>query len=121
LHDISGAAVGLLLVPSWSLPWAFRAGEWQARPHAEADRAQPRAGTRRQQAVVTMNAKHLQAQQELLFRAFDRLWQRSNDDAERNPGGTRFEVDQKLIADARLHSKWRPPEERRMGPRRAFP
>lgn len=48
---------------------------------------------------------------ELFHRAMDRVWARSNEDAERNPGGARFEADQRLLADARM-AGWKEPAPR---------
>lgn len=53
--------------------------------------------------------KHLQADRELFERAMDRVWQRSQEDAERV--GHRCETDQTLMARARLKG-WKPPAER---------
>lgn len=53
--------------------------------------------------------KHLQQDRELFERAMDRIWQRSQEDADRL--GQRFESDQTLMARARLKG-WKPPAER---------
>jgi hypothetical protein len=60
--------------------------------------------------------KHESRERELFKRAMDRIWQRSNEDAERV--GQRFAADQDLLSSARL-AGWKAPAERAAGAKRA--
>jgi len=53
--------------------------------------------------------KHQSKDRELFLRAMDRIWQRSQADAARS--GERTDIDQRLIADARMNG-WKAPGER---------